>query len=116
MPCRGHVFLHLVSSDCALNDKNEGNSLRYGPNCCLQVEAIIQTLENDIKTSTEIIKILSEEWQNCCAKEEVRSDEGHEATLQNNGTDLSLTAVCVAVGDDSQVKMNTHNTIHATRK
>jgi len=77
LPCRGHVFLHLVSSDCALNDKNEGNSLRYGPNCCLQVEAIIQTLENDIKTSTEIIKILSEEWRNCCAKEEVRSDKGH---------------------------------------
>ena len=41
------------------------------------MEAIIQTLENDIKTSTEIIKILSEEWRNCCAKEEVRSDKGH---------------------------------------
>ena len=38
------------------------------------------------------------------------------ATLQNNGSDLSLTAVCVAVGDDSHVKMNTHNTIRATRK
>jgi len=38
------------------------------------------------------------------------------ATLQNNGTDLSLTAVCVAVGDESHVKMNTHNTIRATRK
>jgi hypothetical protein len=39
-----------------------------------------------------------------------------EALLQNNGTDLSLTAECVAVGDDSHVKMNTHNTICATRK
>ena len=38
------------------------------------------------------------------------------ATLQNNGTDLSLTAECVAVGDDSHVKINTHNTIRATRK
>jgi hypothetical protein len=41
---------------------------------------------------------------------------GQAATLQNNGTDLSLTAECVAVGDDSHVKMNTHNTIRATRK
>jgi len=39
-----------------------------------------------------------------------------KATLQNNGTDLSLTAVCFAVGDDSHVKMNTHNTIRAMRK
>jgi hypothetical protein len=38
------------------------------------------------------------------------------ATLQNNGTYLPLTAVCVAVGDDSHVNMNTHNTIRATRK
>ena len=40
----------------------------------------------------------------------------NSATLQNNGTDLSLTAECVAVGDDSYVKMNIHNTIRATRK
>jgi len=38
------------------------------------------------------------------------------ATLQNNGSNLSLTAVFVAVGDDSPVKMNTHNPIRATRK
>jgi len=66
-----------ASTGCALNDKNEGNSLRYGLNSCLQMETIIQTLKNDIKTLTEIIKIFSEEWRNCRAKEEVRSYEGH---------------------------------------
>jgi hypothetical protein len=58
-----------ASTDYALNDKNEGNSLRYGLNCCLQIKTIIQTLKNDIKTLTVIIKILSEEWRNCRDRE-----------------------------------------------
>jgi len=69
--------LSNATTDSILKDKNEDNTLGYEQNCCLQMESTIQTLVNDVKPLTEIIKILSEDWWHYHTNEEVKLDGGH---------------------------------------
>ena len=53
--------------------KNKGKLGNENQNCCLEMEVNIQSLINEVKSLNEII-ILSEEWRQYKATEEVRND------------------------------------------
>ena len=54
--------------------KNKGKLVNENQNCCLEMEINIQSLINELKSWNEIINILSEEWRQYKATEEVRND------------------------------------------
>jgi transcription elongation factor Elf1 len=54
--------------------KNKGKLGNENQNCCLEMEVNIQSLLNEVKSLNEIINILSEEWRQYEATEEVRND------------------------------------------